>query len=69
MPKDKLVLKGSMHGTKIYKVYKTPDIIQSVVDDHICQINDFKVTYLPDKKKFYIYHSYEGLDGNMKKKL
>jgi hypothetical protein len=25
-------------------------------------VNDFKITYLPNKKLFYIYHSYNGLD-------
>lgn len=67
MVKKELKLKGSMHGTKIIKSYDNPDIIHSKVDNHICLINDLKIKYLDNKKKFYIYHSYNGLDKDMNK--
>lgn len=67
MSKDRLILKGLMKGVKKFTPYKNPDIVQSVVDGHICESNDFTISYLPDKNKYYIYHSYVGLDENMKR--
>lgn len=67
MSKDKLVLKGLMKGVNKFTPYKDPDIIQSVVDSHVYESNDFKIRYLPEKDKYYIYHSYNGLDQTMKK--
>jgi hypothetical protein len=68
MVKKEIKLKGSLHGTKMLISYNKPDIINSIVDNHLCQINDFKIKYLEEKKRHYIYHSYEGLDDEMKKK-
>jgi hypothetical protein len=62
MSDTKLNLKGSLHGVKNFKPYKTPDINNSIVDEHLCQANDFKIKYLQNKNLFYIYHSYNGLD-------
>lgn len=67
MSKYMLILKGFMKGVKKFSPYKNPDIIQSVVDGHVCESNDLKIKYLPEKDKYYIYHSYIGLDENMKK--
>jgi hypothetical protein len=66
MDKKRLVLKGSLHGTKKIAAYKNPDIINSIVDNRLCLMNKFSITYLDDKKRFYIYHSYYSLDENMK---
>lgn len=57
----KLTLKGPMHGVKVFKTYKNPDIIYSVVDNHKCQVNNLQIEYLPDKNVFYIYHSYKNI--------
>lgn len=66
MDKKKLILKGSLHGTKKIVAYKNPDIINSIVDNRLCLINELKITYFDDKKHFYIYHSYYSLDEDMK---
>ena len=63
MVNKEIKLKGSMHGVKNIKEYKKPDIINSVVDNHFCLINDIRIKYNDEKKRFYIYHSYNGLDG------
>jgi len=65
MNNDKLSLKGSIYGVKKYKIYKNPHILHSNVDKHLCQINDFKITYFPEQNNFRIYHSYYGLDKQM----
>lgn len=62
MNNHKLSLKGSIYGVRKYKTYKNPDILYSNVDKHLCQINNFKITYLPEQNYFRIYHSYYGLN-------
>lgn len=54
-------LKGPMHGAKIFKPYKNPDIIYSVIDNHKCQVNELHIEYLPENNVFYIYHSYKNI--------
>lgn len=58
---NELTLKGSMYGIKKPKAYNNPDIIQSIVDKHACEINRLRISYIKDTKKFYMYHSYDGL--------
>lgn len=67
MVKNEVKLKGSLHGSKKLVPYKNPDIIRSSVDNNICLINDLRVKYLEDKKRFYIYNSYSGLDKEEKR--
>lgn len=60
---NEITLKGSMHGTKVHKKYKNPDIIESIVDTyHVCEINKLRISYKSDTKFFYMYHSYESIN-------
>jgi hypothetical protein len=64
---SKIVLKGSMYGSKSIKTYSNPDILYSKVGNNICQINDLRIKYNNEKKKLYIYHSYDSVDNNFNK--
>ncbi len=66
---SKIVLKGSLYGSKSIKTYSNPDILYSKVDNKICQMNDLKIKYNDEKNNFYIYHSYDSVDINLNKKI
>jgi hypothetical protein len=61
----KLKLKGSMYGNKKLKLYDDPDIISSNVDKHICHKNSFDISYDSNKRQYYVYHSYDGVNKKM----
>lgn len=64
--KNKLILKGSLHGTKQIKKYDNPDILYSKVDGMIFQKNDFTISKNKDNS-FYLYHSYVSFDEKFNK--
>lgn len=59
--KNKLLLKGSLYGTKQIKKYDNPDILYSNVDEQKFQKNEFTISKNKDNS-FYIYHSYVSFD-------
>ena len=67
MVEKKLILKGSLHGTKILKEYSKPDILYSSVNNKICKKNLFSISYNKEKNNFYIYHSYDEYDNQLNK--
>lgn len=63
---SKIVFKGSMYGVKLIKSYSNPDILYSIVEKNICQINKLSINY-DIKNNFYIYHSYDSVDKKFNK--
>lgn len=64
---SKIILKGSIHGTKKIKTYSQPDILHSKVDKVLAQSNEFSIRYNQGKNNFYIYHYYDAYDNNLNK--
>ena len=63
-----LILKGLLNGTKILKEYSNPDILYSNVDNNSCnKKNKLTINYNKEKNNFYIYHSYDKFDDELKK--
>lgn len=62
---SKLLLKGSMYGSKNVKTYSNPDILHSIVNKHQYQMNRLTIKFNKDKQNFFIYHSYNMLDDNL----
>lgn len=64
---SKIILKGSMYGVNVIKTYSNPDILYSVVDKNICNMNNLSIKYNIDKNNFYIYFSYDSINNNFNK--
>jgi hypothetical protein len=62
----KIILKGSLHGTKNIKKYDKPDILYSKVDGYNFQKNELIINKNKDDS-FYIYHSFESFDDKFNK--
>lgn len=67
MVAKELSLKGSLHGTTIIKEYQNPDILYSIVDNKICKGNSLKIKYNKEKNNFYVYHSFDRYNNELKK--
>lgn len=64
---SKLILKGSIYGTKKIKTYSQPDILYSNVDKVLSQSNVLSIRFNKENNDFYIYHLYDTYDKNLNK--
>lgn len=67
MNKNKLILKGLLYGTNKIKEYSNPDILYSSIDNEIFNGNELTISYDKIKNNYYIYHSYDKYDLQLKK--
>lgn len=66
MLKKKLTINGLLHGTKIIKKYKNPDILYSKIDTYIYNKNHLTISYNDEKNIFCLYHFFELYNDNEK---
>ena len=63
---NKLMLNGMYYGTKTIKELYNPEILYSVVNRIYYQKNKINFSYNKNTNDFYVYHSYNKLNKNLK---